>query len=273
MSESEMGNRVSKSAILAVKEQRVDGGSHVKGTWLRYTLMVQEIGYQINVLSKNISNLAHLDNSVLRPWFITGFTEAEGCFNVKLTKSDGLLPWRVNVSFLLVLLVLLVLHVKDKSLLEDIQLYFGGIGTVKVYKDIVRFDVSSVKDLANIIIPHFQRFPLLTQKRADFLLFEKVVNLMIIKQHLTMSGLLLILGLRANLNKGWNVKGIPGCQPVARALVTIPDTLHGDWVAGFTSGDGCFFVSILKVSDYKIGYRTALRYEICQDERDLELMN
>ena len=29
--------------------------------------MVQEIGYQINVLSKHISNLAHLGNSVLRP--------------------------------------------------------------------------------------------------------------------------------------------------------------------------------------------------------------
>ena len=32
MSESEMGNRVSKSAIFVVKEQRVDGGSHVQYT-------------------------------------------------------------------------------------------------------------------------------------------------------------------------------------------------------------------------------------------------
>ncbi len=60
---------------------------------------------------------------------------------------------------------------------------------------------------------------------------------------------------------------------MARSLVTLPDTLHGDWIAGFTSGDGGFFVTALKAADYKIGYRTNLRYEICQDERDLELMN
>jgi len=120
----------------------------------------------------------------------------------------------------------LVLHVKDLALLKQIQLFFGGIGTVRVYKNTVRFDVSSVKDLLNIIIPHFRQYPLCTQKQADFILFEQVVILMGLKQHLTDSGLLLILGLRANLNNGMIVDGILGCIPVIRPIVTLPATLN-----------------------------------------------
>lgn len=59
MSESEMGNRVSKSAK-AVKEQRVDGGSRDLLTRLRYTLMASERRYLISVLSKSIHSLAGL---------------------------------------------------------------------------------------------------------------------------------------------------------------------------------------------------------------------
>lgn len=97
---------------------------------------------------------------------------------------------------------------------------------MSVYKDTVRFDVSSVKDLLTIIIPHFREYPLLTQKQADFSLFEKVVILMGMKQHLTRSGLLLILGLRANLNKGMIIEDILGCIPVIRPTVILPEFLN-----------------------------------------------
>nr|YP_007475350.1 hypothetical protein H911_mgp01 [Microbotryum lychnidis-dioicae]AGE14564.1 hypothetical protein [Microbotryum lychnidis-dioicae] len=266
MNESEMGNRVSKS-VSAVKEQRVDGSSYDLWSWLRYTLMVREIGCLVNVPSKLIPSEGHLSGDFMYPWFVTGFTDAEGCFNVKLTKSEGKLRWRVNVSFLI------VLHVKDKALLEHIQTYFGGVGTVRVYKDTVRFDVSSVKDLLNVIIPHFKLYPLLSQKEADFLLFEQVVQLMILKKHLTESGLLSILGLRANLNKGMEVKNIPNCVPVDRPIVTLPDTLNPNWVSGFTSGDGGFFVHVTDSQSHSLGRRVRLRYEVCQDVRDKHLMS
>jgi hypothetical protein len=63
MSESEMGNRVSKSAE-AVKEQRVDGGSRALLARLRYTLMVPERGYLVNILSNSISSLASLSGTL-----------------------------------------------------------------------------------------------------------------------------------------------------------------------------------------------------------------
>lgn len=259
-----MGNRVSKSAE-AVKEQRVDGGSRALLARLRYTLMVPERGYLVNILSNSISSLASLSGT-LKPWFVTGFTDAEGCFFVKVTKSKGKLPWRVNVSFLI------VLHVKDKALLESIQAFFGGIGTINVSGSTVRFEVSSVTDLLNVIIPHFIRYPLCSKKHADFILFRQVVVIMSLKQHLTQAGLLTILGLRANLNLGWDISNIPGCVAVDRPDVTLPDTLDPDWVAGFTSGDGGFFARVSEARDYKIGSRTQLRYEVCQDVRDIDLM-
>jgi hypothetical protein len=42
----------------------------------------------------------------------------------------------------------------------------------------VIFSVSAISDLTNVIIPHFVKYPLLTQKRADFLLFKLIVELM-----------------------------------------------------------------------------------------------
>lgn len=43
---------------------------------------------------------------------------------------------------------------------------------------------------------------MLTQKRADFLLFKQVIDLMLRKEHLTRKGLLYIVSLKASLNLG-----------------------------------------------------------------------
>lgn len=43
---------------------------------------------------------------------------------------------------------------------------------------------------------------MLTQKRADFLLFKLVIDLMFRKEHLTSKGLLDIVSLKASLNLG-----------------------------------------------------------------------
>lgn len=96
---------------------------------------------------------------------------------------------------------------------------------------------------------------------------------MILKKHLTQLGLLSILGLRANLNKGMDVKNIPNCIPVDRAIVTLPDTLDPNWVSGFTSGDGGFFARVIESESHSLGYRVRLPYEVSQDTRDKNLMS
>jgi hypothetical protein len=57
------------------------------------------------------------------------------------------------------------LHKKDRTVLEKIKIYFG-VG--KIYELAVDvYKVQSVKDLKGII-NHFDKYPLITNKRADY---------------------------------------------------------------------------------------------------------
>ena len=59
------------------------------------------------------------------------------------------------------------LHQKDRTLLEMIRLFFGVGKISKHGKDSILYRVSSIKDL-EVIIDHLKKYPLITQKRADY---------------------------------------------------------------------------------------------------------
>jgi hypothetical protein len=67
---------------------------------------------------------------------------------------------------------------------------------------IFKYSVADRKDLTNVIIPHFKEYPLLTQKAADFLLFEQIVKLTNQGAHLKMDGLQQIINIKASMNLG-----------------------------------------------------------------------
>jgi hypothetical protein len=67
--------------------------------------------------------------------------------------------------------------------------YFGGIGSVTSSKDKCRYIVSSLSQISSTIIPHFDKYPLISQKQGDYLLFKDVVSKMLNKEHLTREGL------------------------------------------------------------------------------------
>jgi hypothetical protein len=62
------------------------------------------------------------------------------------------------------------LHRKDVKLLELIQSYFGVGNIVKDGENACAFVVRSLKDIREKILPHFENYPLKTQKLADYLL-------------------------------------------------------------------------------------------------------
>jgi hypothetical protein len=72
-------------------------------------------------------------------------------------------------------------------------------------KNKLHYQVCSLKDLTDYIIPHFDSHPLITQKRADFDLFKQVVEMQSSKEHLTEEGLTKILGIRASVNNGYQI--------------------------------------------------------------------
>lgn len=144
-----------------------------------------ERDYQIKILSNQLNNYCsssvnHLFKDSINPWFLTGITDAEGSFKVSMSKTEKRkLSWRIEPNFEI------TLHIKDHDLLVKFKNYLGGIGNIYLSKnkDIVTYIVSSKKDL-EILIIHFNSFPLLSQKAADYQLFKKVFDLMSIKAHL-----------------------------------------------------------------------------------------
>jgi len=113
------------------------------------------------------------------------------------------------------------LHSKDKALLEQIKSYFCAGGIYKQESESVQLRVESVKDLAKVL-DHFDRYLLITQKRADYALFKQAVELLQNKKHLTMEGLRNIVGIKASMNKGLSEElkaAFPDTISVPRPLV------------------------------------------------------
>ena len=65
----------------------------------------------------------------------------------------------------------------------------------------VHFRVESVKDLV-LVISHFDKYPLITQKQVDYLLFKQAYELMERKEDLTKQGLYKLVAIKASINWG-----------------------------------------------------------------------
>lgn len=217
----------------------------------------------IKSLSSNIKNI--------NPNFVSGFTDAEGSFYVSIYKDKNLKTgWRIQAWFSL------GLHYKDSNLLNSIKLGFLGVGNIYLNKNgTLIYSIGSLKDLINIIIPHFEKYPLLTQKRSDFEFLKMIVELMNRKEHLTISGLRKILSIRASMNNGLTKvleESFPGISPVPRPTVSDQKIQEPNWLAGFSSGDSCFDIKIRKSETHKTGTQVILRFKISQHGRDKILL-
>jgi hypothetical protein len=160
--------------------------------------------------------------------------------------------------------------------LKEIQRYFGGVGKIdKAGKDRDSFSyiISSRKLITTVILPHFDLYPLITQKKADYELFKRIIDIMNNQEHLTDLGLQKIINLRASLNLGLS-EGLkvafPNTKPVTKTLVIFEKIPSPQWVAGFVSGEGCFNVVTSKSKTEGLSVR--LRFILSQDSRDEQLM-
>jgi len=101
----------------------------------------------------------------LDPNFVSGFYSAEGCFHISLRQNPNMkIGWAVNI------VLSLEIHVKDLPLLYAIQKFFGGIGYIHISKNrqTAVFKITKLKDIIGVIIPHFNKYPLLGCKETDF---------------------------------------------------------------------------------------------------------
>jgi hypothetical protein len=205
--------------------------------------------------------------TIINPWFITGFTDAEGCFSIRVRKTVKTRSgWYIEAVFSI------GLHLRDLPLLQEIQAYFCGIGRISKGEKSCAYYVSSIEELTTVIIPHFIKYSLITKKLEDFILFKAVVDMVNAKEHLTTEGLHKIVSFKASINRGLSDSlkaAFPNIIPSLRSLAINTEIPHPYWIAGFTSGDGSFAVTENK-SYSKIFFR--LVFSISQNSRDESLI-
>lgn len=156
--------------------------------------------------------------------------------------------------------------------MNDIKSFFS-VGTIKIRSrdGHVIYYVKILKDLTTTIIPHFEKYRLLTQKKVDFELFKQIVFMMNNKEHLTPEGLRKIISIRASLNKGLGETisaYFPDIIPIDRPSVDEAKISDPQWFAGFASAEGCFTLSIYKAPSYKLGKTCQLTFIVTQHIRD-----
>ena len=89
-----------------------------------------------------------------------------------------------------------------------------------------------------------------------------------------MEGLHKIVAIKASLNKGLTDKlkaAFPKIIPVPKPSVLNQRIEDPNWLAGFTTGEGCFFCSIYK-SKTPLGESVQLIFQLVQHNRDDYLM-
>lgn len=135
-------------------------------------------------------------------YWISGFTDGEGCFAVSVIKNH-------TTRFGKQIFPEFVITQGAKSLpaLEKIKKYFG-CGSIVLNKrydnhneHLYRYCVRSISELESKIIPFFKEFKLYTYKQNDFLIFKKIISMMSKKKHLKASGWVTILKLSGNMNR------------------------------------------------------------------------
>ena len=228
------------------------------------------------VVKRSYTNIHAL--VTMSPWFFTGFTE--GCFTVSITKNQNLkVGWRVKLLFNI------ELHKRDIPVLESIKKDEGEIS--KSGANAMKFYIQS-KENYNVLFKHFDKFGLITQKRADYELFKEVFKLTELKEHLTEDGLQKIIAIKASMNWGLSEelkKAFPNVVPVVRPLIKNHLRSSGPdpyWLSGFTSdpptpyyffnkkiigvggSEGSFMIAIKKSPTHSLGYLVHLELVITQ---------
>jgi len=235
-------------------------------------MMIKMKNKQLNKnFKRNSHQLVQSKSIKLDPYFISGLADAESTFRIIVCKNNkSKTGWSVTAVFSI------ELNKIDSNLLNLYKDFFNVGRLINVNsKNTEMYTVTKLKDIIEYIIPHFLKYPLLTKKKADFIIFSQIVELMKNKEHLNTTGILKILGLKASLNKGLSdelIKAFPNYVLVERPKIELPESINFNWLAGFVNGEGCFFVQIGKDKTYKTGYRVTLIFTLTQHIRDLDLI-
>ena len=134
--------------------------------------------------------------------YLSGYADGEGCFCVSINKSDRhKFGWEVRPSFSV------SQNSNRSNVLHTFKKYFG-CGAIRPDRSdrTLKYEVRSINDLVYKVIPHFEKYPLISSKNRDAGKFMDVCRMMRDKKHLTKEGFKEILNLAVQINPTGNKK-------------------------------------------------------------------
>ena len=130
--------------------------------------------------------------------YISGYVDGEGCFSVSFSKRDKfLVGWETKPSFS-------VSQNEDRAqtLFLIQKLLKCGFMRRDFSDKTLKYEVRSLEDLIKRVIPHFDKYPMASNKQKDFELFKQVCFLMQKELHKEKKGLQKIMNLAFQMNPG-----------------------------------------------------------------------
>lgn len=133
------------------------------------------------------------------PFWVSGFISGEGSFQIVLRNFNNGVFARFSIH----------LHVRDLEVLKGLSTYFKSNSTEKkiyILEKSAHLQISKFSDIVNIIIPFFNKYPIVGMKNLDFIDFKKVCNILETKKHLTYPSVFnQIVKIKSgmNLNRKW----------------------------------------------------------------------
>jgi LAGLIDADG endonuclease len=221
--------------------------------------------YFINTLKLNRENNLH-------PWFVTGYSDGESSFSIRLrTKLSSKLGYHISIVYS----IGAEINPENKKLLDLLKNYFYENGSISKCGNVYLYEVSDIKGL-KIVRNHFENFPLQSSKIVYFQMWCQVMDIIENKRHLTKEGFLKILSIKNNFPKGLSKKVrdlypdiITQDKPLLKNDIK---PLNPYWITGFVQADGTFGLNYIKQKRMTLGYTCQPQFRITQHKRDIIIL-
>lgn len=183
----------------------------------------------------------------INPWWVTGMIDGDGNFYLKISQLNETLKFNIQCVFSLCAEV----SPENLVMLNSIKSFFGGIGTIRVQKNVYRYEVYSISDCL-IIRDHVLKYPLLTYRLVYFTAWSKALNLLFLNKGKvwTNENLIKVIELKSHFKSGLSqaLKDFLKLNGININIVPFisysPElsNINLFWLAGFINSDGTFGV-------------------------------
>jgi hypothetical protein len=133
----------------------------------------------------------------LEAQWVVGFVDGEGCFYVGINPHP-----EMSTGYQVLPEFTVVQHERDVQILYALKQFFGCGVVRRNHGDRMAYRVRKIEHLRERIIPFFEKHPLKTKKRLDFLKFRRILLLMERGEHLTSEGIEKIRAIAQTMNTG-----------------------------------------------------------------------